>query len=53
MAFTAGAQTAKQDSAHRMYHMMRKRDTQQNNPYTFADSAKAKKPVGKQKKKTR
>lgn len=53
MAFTAGAQTAKQDSAHRMYHLKGKRDTKQNNPYAFADSAKAKKPAGKPKKKTK
>ncbi|WP_146198695.1 hypothetical protein [Pararcticibacter amylolyticus] len=40
--FTVKAQTAKQDSAHhRQYHLMRK-DPKQNNPYTFADSAKVK-----------
>jgi len=50
-ALTAGAQTTKQDSAHRQYHLMR-RDPKQNNPYAFADSAKAKKPVRKPKKKT-
>lgn len=58
MSFTAEAQTpaqrdsAKRDSAHRQYHLMR-RDPKQNYPYAFADSAKAKKPVGKPKKKTR
>jgi hypothetical protein len=58
LALTAGAQTpsqrdsAKRDSAHRQYHLMR-RDPKQNYPYAFADSAKAKKPVGKPKKKTR
>lgn len=57
LAFTAGAQTAAQrdsahrDSVHRKYHLMR-RDPKQNNPYAFADSAKAKKAVGKPKKKT-
>lgn len=53
LAFTAGAQTTKQDSAHRAYHLMHKKDPKQNNPYAFADSAKAKKPVGKPKKKTK
>ncbi len=54
LAFTAGAQTtAQQDSAHRQYHLMRKKDPMQNNPYAFADSAKAKKPVGKPKKKAK
>jgi len=48
--FTAQAQTAKQDSAHRAYHLMRKKDPKQNNPYAFADSAKAKKPVNLKKK---
>lgn len=58
LAFTAGAQTttqrdsAKRDSAHRQYHLMR-RDPKQNYPYAFADSAKAKKPAGKPKKKTK
>jgi hypothetical protein len=52
MAFTAGAQTAQQDSAHRAYHLMRKKDPKQNNPYAFAYSVKAKKPTGKPKKKT-
>lgn len=58
LAFTARAQTpaqrdsAKRDSAHRQYHLMR-RDPKQNYPYAFADSAQAKKPVGKPKKKTR
>jgi hypothetical protein len=57
LAFTAGAQTpaqrdsAKRDSAHRQYHLMRK-DPKQNYPYAFADTAKAKKPV-KPKKKTK
>lgn len=57
LAFTAGAQipaqrdSAKRDSAHRQYHLMR-RDPKQNYPYAFADSAKAKKPIGKSKKKT-
>lgn len=56
-ALTAGAQTpaqrdsAKRDSAHRQYHLMR-RDPKQNYPYSFADSAKVKKPVRKPKKKT-
>lgn len=53
LAFTAGAQTAQQDSAHRAYHLMRKKDPKQNNPYAFADSAKAKKAPAKPKKKTR
>jgi hypothetical protein len=53
LAFTAGAQTAQQDSAHRAYHLMRKKDPKQNNPYAFADSARAKKHVGKSKKKTK
>ncbi|TWI93800.1 hypothetical protein JN11_04948 [Mucilaginibacter frigoritolerans] len=53
LSLTAGAQTSKQDSAHRAYHLMRKKDPKQNNPYAFADSGKAKKPVGKPKKKTR
>ena len=53
MAFTAEAQTAQQDSAHRAYHMIHKKDPKQNNPYAFADSAKAKKPVAKPQKKTR
>ena len=52
LAFTAGAQTRDQrDSAHKAYHLMRK-DPKQNNPYAFADSAKAKKPAAKPKKKT-
>jgi len=52
LGFTAEAQTtAQQDSAHRAYHQMRKKDPKQNNPYTFADSAKAKKVAGKPKKK--
>lgn len=54
LAFTAEAQTtAQQDSAHRQYHLMRKKDPKQNNPYAFADSAKAKKAPTKPKKKTR
>ena len=58
LVFTAKAQTSaqrdsvKRDRAHRQYHLMR-RDPKQNYPYAFADSAKAKKPVGKPKKKTR
>lgn len=52
LAFTAHAQTAKQDSAHRAYHLMHKKDPKQNYPYAFADSAKAKKPAAKTKKKT-
>ncbi len=58
LAFTAGAQTAAQrdsahrDSVHRKYHLMR-RDPKQNNPYTFADSVKAKKIAEKPKKKIR
>lgn len=52
LAFSAGAQTAQQDSAHRAYHLMRKKDSKQNNPYAFADSAKAKKPTVKAKEKT-
>ncbi|AMR32544.1 hypothetical protein A0256_20810 [Mucilaginibacter sp. PAMC 26640] len=58
LTLTARAQTpvqrdsAKRDSAHRQYHLMR-RDPKQNYPYAFADSAKAKKPVGKPNKKTR
>lgn len=58
LALTAGAQTpaqrdsAKRDSIHRQYHLMR-RDPKQNYPYTFADSAKAKKSAGKPKRKTR
>jgi hypothetical protein len=51
VAFTAGAQTVKQDSAHRAYHMLHKKDPKQNNPYAFADSAKAKKAAAKPKKK--
>lgn len=56
LAFTAEAQapvqrdSAKRDSIHRQYHLMRK-DPKQNYPYTFADSARAKKPVVKPKKK--
>jgi hypothetical protein len=54
VAFTAKAQTpAQRDSVHRQYHLMRKKDPKQNNPYAFADSAKVKKPVVKPKKKTR
>ncbi len=55
LTLTAKAQTqaerdsAKQDSAHHAYHMMRKKDPKQNNPYAFADSAKSKKPVKKKK----
>lgn len=49
MAFTAHAQTAQQDSAHRAYHLLHKKDPKQNNPYAFADSAKSKKPVKKKK----
>jgi hypothetical protein len=49
MAFTAHAQTAQQDSAHRAYHRLHKKDPKQNNPYAFADSAKSKKPVKKKK----
>jgi len=42
LVFTAGAQTpAQRDSAHRAYHLMRKHP-KQNNPYAFADRAKAK-----------
>ena len=58
LAFAARAQTpdqrdsAKRDSAHRQYHLMR-RDSKQNNPYAFADSARLKKPAAKLKKKTR
>ena len=53
LAFMAGAQTAKQDSAHRQYHLMRKKDPKQKNPYAFADSGKTKKSTVKTKKKTR
>ncbi|QJD96108.1 hypothetical protein HH214_09585 [Mucilaginibacter robiniae] len=49
MAFTAHAQTAQQDSAHRAYHLLHEKDPKQNNPYAFADSAKSKKPVKKKK----
>ncbi|WPU95636.1 hypothetical protein SNE25_08905 [Mucilaginibacter sabulilitoris] len=52
IACTAGAQTAKQDSAHRAYHLQHKKDPKQHNPYAFADSAKGKKPATKPKKKT-
>jgi hypothetical protein len=52
LPFTVGAQTAKQDSAHRAYHLMHKKDPKQNYPYAFADSAKGKKPAAKPKKKT-
>ncbi|RKR82792.1 hypothetical protein BDD43_3718 [Mucilaginibacter gracilis] len=52
LAFTAEAQTAQQDSAHRQYHLMRKKDPKQNNPYAFADSTKTKKAPVKPKKKT-
>ncbi|WP_121811965.1 hypothetical protein [Mucilaginibacter kameinonensis] len=52
IAYTAGAQTVKQDSAHRAYHLMHKKDPKQHNPYAFADSAKGKKPAAKPKKKT-
>lgn len=52
LTFTARAQTAKQDSAHRAYHLMHKKDPKQNYPYAFADSAKAKKPAAKPKKKS-
>ncbi|MDN3583834.1 hypothetical protein [Mucilaginibacter flavus] len=48
-AFTAKAQTAQQDSAHRAYHLMHKKDPKQHNPYAFADSAKSKKPAKKKK----
>lgn len=51
MALTAKAQTAQQDSAHRAYHRMHKKDPKQHNPYAFADSAKGKKPAAKPKKK--
>ncbi len=47
--FTAHSQTAQQDSAHRAYHLLHKKDPKQNNPYAFADSAKSKKPVKKKK----
>lgn len=51
IASTAGAQTAQQDSAHRAYHLLHKKDPKQHNPYAFADSAKGKKPAVKPKKK--
>ena len=51
MVFTVSAQTAKQDSIHKAYHMKLKKDPKQNNPYTYADSAKVKKATTKQKKK--
>lgn len=53
LSYTVGAQTTQQDSAHRAYHMMRKKDPKQNNPYAFADSSKAKKTAEKLKKKTK
>jgi hypothetical protein len=53
LSFKVGAQTTQQDSAHRQYHLMRKKDPKQNNPYAFADSAMAKKASAKPKKKTR
>jgi hypothetical protein len=49
VALTAKAQTAQQDSAHRAYHLLHKKDPKQHNPYAFADSAKSKKPVKKKK----
>jgi hypothetical protein len=55
LAFTAGAQTAQRDSTQRdscTCYFLHK-DPKQINPYAFADSAKAKKPVVKPKKKTR
>jgi hypothetical protein len=51
LVMTAGAQTAKQDSAHRAYHQMHKKDPKQHNPYAFVDSAKGKKQTGKKNKK--
>jgi hypothetical protein len=51
-AFTAHAQTAQQDRAHRAYHLTHKKDPKQHNPYAFADSAKGKKPAAKPKKKS-
>ena len=52
MAFTAHAQTAQQDSAHRAYQLLHKKDPKQHNPYAFADSAKGKTPATKPKKKS-
>ncbi len=45
LPFIAPAQTAKQDNAHRAYHLLHKKDPKQHNPYAFADSAKGKKPA--------
>ena len=55
LAITAGAQTAKRDSANRDSSncYWRHKDPKQINPYAFADSAKGKKLAGKRKKKTR
>jgi len=53
LAFTVEARTAQQDSAQAI-SLMRKKDSKQNNPYTFADdSVKTKKTASKPKKKTR
>ena len=59
MAFTAGAQTIKQDTTYKakfydtriIRYLPAPPKEQQSNPYAFADSAKAKKATGKPKKK--
>jgi hypothetical protein len=52
--YSRGANSeTRQRAPHVLYHLTRKKDPKQNNPYTFADSAMAKKPVVKPKKKTR
>jgi hypothetical protein len=56
LAFTAGAQTVKKDTAYnkKPYKVGCRcylpKDPEQLNPYPFADSVKAKKPAGKAKK---